>query len=317
MRTGSPSGRAAASARRANARSASTSSVKKATATSASRLVTASGDPGPRAIRTRWRGGVGLLVAAEEVLGGRAGGGERHPHAGLAGRDQVDRLEQRDDAAVEVAGRAKHLREAGERSQASAAVRLRHEPQGSAEPARGGSRCARRRRRARLQQQGDRRGVALRRRLLDVMGPGGGRPAASRQAARRAGVGDEPPSAAGGLVDRAAHERVAEREAPRHGRRVQQAHVEQLVERRHPLVRRQLPDLAGELGLERVTRDRARVQQHCARGSSARPAPPPGPPPRCAERRRRSRRGPRTGCAAAAVRRARAAARRTGCRRSR
>ena len=45
--------------------------------------------------------------------------------------------------------------------------------------------------------------------------------------------------------------------------------MEQLVERCHPFIWRQLRDLAGELRLERVTRDRARVQEH-ARGSGQR-----------------------------------------------
>ena len=272
-------------------------------------------------VRERFEGGreasLRLLVAAEEVLGGRAAGGEGHPQPGLAGRNQVDRLEQRGDAAVEVAGRAQHLREADQRSQASRLVGLRQEPQGGAEPASGGGGCARRGRGTGLEQQLDRRGVALHRRLLDVMGPRSGRRPAGREAARRAGVRDEPPAAAGGLVDRAAHERVAEREAAGHGGRVQKARVEQLVERGHPLIRRQLRDLAGELGLERVARDRARVQEP-ARGSGQRV--------QLLHQRGRHRARdaglhrhavPRRAARRRAARRERAAARRTGCRRSR
>ena len=143
-------------------------------------------------------------------------------------------------------------------------------------------------------------GVPGLRRELDVVGENRRRRAAARERPRHPGVGAEPPAAGRALVDRAAHERVAERELARHVGRADEARREQTVER-----------------LERVV-DLARPPPP-APARTGRP-PPPRPPAAAAAGRRAPAAHPRSPPPhrpAAPRRRARAARCRTGSRRSR
>ena len=92
--------------------------------------------------------------------------------------------------------------------------------------------------------------------VLDVVRARGRRRAALGELARAALMRAQQPAAGRALVDRPAHERVAEAEAARHVGGPDEAEREQLVDRLH---RRRLVDArggGGELGLERVARDR-------------------------------------------------------------
>ena len=318
MRTGSSSGRAAASARRPKLHAPSTSNVKNAAAISASRAVTASGEPwsgseSSAAARRRfacsWRPRKFSAAAQRAVR---------------ATRRRVSPAGTRSIASSSVA--TQRSRSPVERSTCARLISVRSRAASSAS---GRSRRAAPNQRAAA--AGARGAVAAPASssssiaaaspatagLLDVMGARRGRRPAGRQAARRARVCDEPPSPAGGLVDRAAHQRVAEREAPGHGGRMQQARCR--AARRAPAVPR--PATASRSR----TRARARTgrprssprRAACARERSARRAPPRARPPPCAGRRRPSPCGRPTCCAPGAARRERAAARRTGCRRSR
>ena len=132
-----------------------------------------------------------------------------------------------------------------------------------------------------------------------------GRRAAALERGRHARVGGEPPAAAGALVDRAAHERVAERELARDPGLAHEPGRQQAVEQLERLVLAELGGGRREVGLERVARDRRALEQPPRlqrRASAARRRSPPRP----------SRAGDRP-----SRRRARAARRRTGCRRSR
>ena len=146
-----------------------------------------------------------------------------------------------------------------------------------------------------LEQHRDGGLVALARRLLHVVGALGGGGAAGAQRLGRPRVGGQPPAAAGGLVHRPPHQRVAEDELARHLRRAHEVAVDQVVERGQPLGLRQLRHRGRQVRLERLARHRRAVQQRPRRerqrlellgerrGHGARhpPASSPAPLPAC------------------------------------
>ena len=171
------------------------------------------------------------------------------------------RLQQRLAATLELAERAQRARERDPHVDLPLAVVARQQPQRRLEPVRRRRGRASRRRDAGVQQQHDRVLVAAAGGLLDVMRALGGRGAAGRQRRRRARVGRELPAARRRLVDRAAHDRMAEDEAPRHRRRAHQVQRQEPVERGEALRRRQLRDRRRQVGLERLAGDGGGVQQ--------------------------------------------------------
>ena len=145
----------------------------------------------------------------------------------------------------------------------SAGAAVGQEAQRGAEPAGGAGGGAKDRRRPGLGEHGDRRQVPVARRELDVVRPRRRRRAALGEDLRAALVRAEQPAAGRALVHRAAHERVAEAEAPRDVGRAHEAEVEQLVERLHRRGVVRAGRGGGEVGLERVAGD-GRAAQHPA-----------------------------------------------------
>ncbi len=95
------------------------------------------------------------------------------------------------------------------------------------------------------------------------------RPAAASTAAARA-CAAEPPAAGRRLVDRAAHERVAEDEAPRHAASGARGRVASSASSAVSAVGvRQLGDRRREVGLERLAGDRRRLEQRPRRRPSS------------------------------------------------
>ena len=166
-----------------------------------------------------------------------------------------------------------------------------------------------------FEQQRDGLLVARARGVLDVVRALGRRGASGGQRGRGPGVRRELPAARRRLEDRAAHERVAEDEAPRHRGRAHEIERQEPVERREPLGRGQLRDRRREAGLERLAGDGGGIQQRALLPRQGCELP--------GERRRDGGRDPvalavavrRRGDATLPRRRARAARGRTGCRR--
>ena len=96
---------------------------------------------------------------------------------------------------------------------------------------------------------------------LDVVRALGRRDAALGQQRRAAFVGEQPPAARRRLVDGAADERVAEAEAPRHVGRPDEVAAQQLVQRVDDERRVEAGRGGGQLGLERVARDRRAIER--------------------------------------------------------
>ncbi len=94
---------------------------------------------------------------------------------------------------------------------------------------------------------------------LDVVGQDARRGALRAQCGDGASVGGEPPAGSRGVVHRAPHERVAEREAARVLGRTDEVGGDQCVERRQRVI--ELRDGGGQVDLERLARDRRTVQQ--------------------------------------------------------
>ena len=94
-----------------------------------------------------------------------------------------------------------------------------------------------------------------------MVGATGRGSAARGQRRRRPAVRAQPPAGTGGLVDRPAHQRVAEREAPRHVRRAHEALLEEHVQRVEPGARVELGDLRRVLGVERVAGHRGGLEK--------------------------------------------------------
>ena len=211
--------------------------------------------PGARQPRMR------ILVPAEPVLDRRAARGQIDPARQRVGGQQGERLQERLPAALELAERAQRPREVDPDVHLPLAVLGRQQPQRHLEPVRRDGRSTRRGRAARLQEQRDGLLVPLARAVLDVMRALGRRGAAGGQRGRGPGVRRELPATRRRLEDRAAHERVAEDEAPRHRGRAHEIERQEPVERREPLGRGQLRDHGCETGLERLAGDGGGVQQ--------------------------------------------------------
>ena len=85
--------------------------------------------------------------------------------------------------------------------------------------------------------------------------------AARREHLGGASVRGQAPAAAHGVVDGAAHERVAERKAARHLGRAHEVGVQQVVERVERLLGRDVPHRRRHVGLERLTGHGRRLEQ--------------------------------------------------------
>ena len=221
------------------------------------------------------------------------------------GREQLERLQQRRPAALELAERAQRRGQRHAHGHLALAV-----PAGSSRSAAANQRAA---------ALGAREAAACpaasssaiassspRRRLLDVVGALGRVGAARRQRLGRPRVGGEPPAAAHRLVHRAAHERVAEDEAARHLGGPDQIEVEQVVERRRapppPPARR-----SRRRGRARTARPPRRRASRNARGRSRQRLELAGDRARHRRRHAGARRPPPSRAARRASRRARAA----------
>ena len=94
-----------------------------------------------------------------------------------------------------------------------------------------------------------------------MVGARGRRGPARRERRRAALVGAQAPAGRGGVVDRAADERMPEAEAARHVGRAEEIEPQQLVDRLHHLGSRHRGRGRGQLGLERVARHRRSLQR--------------------------------------------------------
>jgi hypothetical protein len=153
---------------------------------------------------------MGLLVPPQPVLDGRAQRGELDVPLPRFRRQQLNRLEQRRAARLELADRAQRRGESDTHLDLTLVVGRAQKAKRRLEPADCHRRSARRRGATRFEQQRDRLLVALLRRLLDVVGLLRGGGASRGELPRRARVSGEPPTAA----DRARAARRARR-APR------------------------------------------------------------------------------------------------------
>ena len=201
----------------------------------------------------------GRIVVAEPVLECRGADPERDA---LLGVGAVHEPEQGRAPARGVAGRALRVGQRDRHAQAALGVG------GGQQPQRRRPDPCRRRGRTGLELGGgvaeerDRPLVAGPRRVLDVAGAGDRAGAARGQRRRRAAVGGHAPARRCDVVDGAADDRVAEREAARDRRGADQPARHELVHRGGggPVV--QLRHRGGELGIERVAGHGGGVEQH-------------------------------------------------------
>ena len=200
-------------------------------------------------------------MSTEPVLDRRAARGQLDPARQRVGGKQCQRIQQRLPAALEVAERAQRPGEVDPNVHLPLAVLGRQQPQRRFEPVSSDGRSTRRRRHARLQEQRDRLLVARARGVLDVVRALGRCGAPRGQRRRGPGVSRELPATRRRLEDRAAHERVAEDEAPRHRGRTHEIERQERVERREPVGRGQLGDRRREAGVERLAGDGGGIQQ--------------------------------------------------------
>ena len=199
------------------------------------------------------------VVAPQRVLARRARRDQPDAQLGELRRDLLERLQQRVERLLQAPGwppapsRAGRAGRAGARrcppghraAAAAPPTASARRPPAPALPPAGpparGSRPPPRRRRAPTA----RRGAPAPRRAL-------GRAASAVGGAR---VRPQPPRLARRLVDRAAHDRMAERVAPRHRGRAQHVARHQLLQRRQRLLLAQPGGGGGEVEVRRVARD--------------------------------------------------------------
>ena len=216
-------------------------------------------------------------MAAEQVLARRAGGDQAHAQVGQV--DERERLDQRLERALQPAGGGRARRPAGRAAEPASRRRARgrtgrrggraaaEQPQRGVEPAGGDRRRAGGGLAAGLLEHGDGRLVADLRRALEVVRARGqrARPVGERGGGARVRL--QPPRLAGAVVDRAAHERVAEAVAARDVGRRRRC--------RRPAARRARPASRARPGRRRRPRGRGRT----ARPPPRRPSRAAGPAP--------------------------------------
>ena len=241
----SPSGRATSTARSPHATDSPYCILKNALEASSDhqRHGLAGGGIGERQRRLQAR--VGLRMAAEQLLDPGAGGGQLDLQVERVGGRDLEALEQRGVRLGEPADRGQRAGAAGQQPDALVPRRrLRQQPQRGGEPAGGAGRVALGHRLAGLAQHRDGLRVAVPAACSTWWARAGAdAPRAASASAQRV-VRAEPPAAGRRLVDRAAHERVAEAEAAWHVGGADEVAAQQLVERLH---RRGLRD-AGRCG---------------------------------------------------------------------
>ena len=206
-----------------------------------------------------------VVRASQQLLQAGARGDQPEPPLGQLRREHRQDL---DELVARLRGRARRRRaRARTRRAARRAARRRHRAPGAAPPRTSAppwpARSARRR--PRPPPAARRRRVTRPREALDVMGAH-----ARARAARGQRDGDplvraEPPGGRRGVVDGAAHERVAEGEPAPVARRADERSRDERVERLRDAARIELGADRGELGVERVARDGRALQQRARR----------------------------------------------------
>jgi hypothetical protein len=212
---------------------------------------------------------VGVLVAPLPVLDRSAQAGQLDaPIARLSGQ-QLHRLEESVAASLQPADRAQRRGQRHAHGHLALAVAVAEQAQRGPVPAHRGPWRAPRGHPAGLEQDLDRLLVALLGRLLDVVRALRGRGAAGGERLGRTRVGGQAPAAADGLVDRPAHQRMAEGEAARDLRGADEIEREQVVEGVERLRFGELADRRRQVRLEGLAGHRCRVEQG-ARGGRQR-----------------------------------------------
>jgi hypothetical protein len=205
------------------------------------------------------------LVTAEQVLAHRAAGDQPRPQRceRIVGRGQFQGAGQRRERLVEQARRRLALGQRDQQPQPLARTRdvLWQQPQRSAVPARSRSGRTRGGGCARADQDADRRDVARLRAALQVMSASGQRPSVLLERARRPRVGAQAPALRGGVIDRAAHQRMTEAIAPRNVGGRQQRGVEQDVERGQRRLLREAGSGDRDVEADRIADDGARTHE--------------------------------------------------------
>jgi hypothetical protein len=212
------------------------------------------GEPGERRAQPRARV---RQVAEPPLLVGERDGEREPPRRRRVG----ERADQRRARAADIAGRGLRLGQPFAHPRATTLVALVGQPQRchmEADRVAGGDGMQLVRRGF---EQRDRVLVAGPRRVLDVVRPRD-RPRPARGERRRGPrVRAEPPAAAGARVDRVPHDRMPEREPPRHPGLTHERDPQQLVERFECRRLVQLRDLAGQPDVERIADHRRALDQ--------------------------------------------------------
>ena len=208
--------------------------------------------------------GVGVLVAAEQVLEGGAARRRGHTRLERVGRQALEVLEQGGVRRGEVAGGRVRVR-GGAQDAGALRVVCGQQAQRGAVPAGGGGGGPGAGAGARRHERGDGGAVPLAGGARDVVGELDGGRAVRRQRRRAAGVRGHLERLRGRRVHGAAHQRVPEAEAPRHVRVAHEVAAQQLVERLHDLRLVAAGGFGREVELERIARDGRRFE-HLALG---------------------------------------------------
>ena len=203
---------------------------------------------------------MGGAVAAEQVLAGRARRDEADAQLAERRRDQRERLEQRRQGTLQLPGGRERSGQRHEQRQ-PVTTALGHQPQRGGEPADRAGRSAGGRLVPGGDQQRARGLVADLGAALDMVCARRERASAPLQRGRGTRVRSQPPALAGGLVDRATHERMPEPVSARDVRRRQQVRRHELVERRERDRLLELRRRGRQLEVRRIAGDRRAVRE--------------------------------------------------------
>jgi hypothetical protein len=211
------------------------------------------------------------VIAEQPVHGGAAHDQARACRRVL--RQRHEQLQEDAPGVVEASSAGERARERPEQRRLQLrAIRALHEPARDRQPMDGGLRRTAGDLSRGLGQQRDRGRVTRSGGLLDVMGHSGRACPGALEPGGGARVPGEAAAGADRLVDGAAHDRMAEAEAPRLVGDLQQVRGHELVERHQRRRAVEPGDLGREVDLERVAEDRRAVEQ-CAGVGGPRTAP--------------------------------------------
>ena len=209
---------------------------------------------------------VSLLVVPEEVLDACTPGGDLDALRDLVGREDVEDLLQRLVAADELTTSGERLSQRQHQLDALLRrCRLRQHPQRRGQPSRGRRGCLRASFLGRLAEHRDGSRIAVASRTLDVVCA-----CTCWGASLGKGRGDalmrtDAPASGGGLVDRAAHDRVTEPEPTWHVGVSDELDPGELVDRLEHVGLAQPGGCASEIDLERIARHRGAVEHTASR----------------------------------------------------